>query len=161
MNRDIALAQEGLLRAKQLYEDILLVTIQQKQLMDAEDEQDWPMEAILDLQNKRQQMMQQIDELDSAEGFITCPDPQQSGNNVVGRTGQMDSDNYFLQETMAQIHKTILDIQTIELSCQAKMEEARQTIKGKITRTRENKKAQVAYNQRNSYESAWFIDKKR
>lgn len=147
MNRDIVPAREGLLKEKQLYEDLLLISIRQKQLMDAEDEESWPLESILELQDKRQEIMQQIDEVKLMEGLNT----DQRYNS------QPDSDD---KETMAQIRKIILEIQAIELSCQARLEEAKRIIKGKISRVRENKKAQIAYKQMNSYESAWFFDKK-
>jgi len=147
MNRDIVPAREGLLKAKQLYEDLLLISIRLKQLMDAEDEESWPLESILELQDKRQEIMQQIDEVELVEGLYS----DQRYNS------QADNDD---KETMAQIRKIILDIQAIELSCQARLEEAKRIIKDKITRVRENKKAQIAYNHMNSYESAWFFDKK-
>ncbi len=147
MNRDIVPAREGLLKAKQLYEDLLLISIRLKQLMDAEDEESWPLESIMELQDKRQEIMQQIDEVELVEGLYS----DQRYNS------QADNDD---KETMAQIRKIILDIQAIELSCQARLEEAKRIIKDKITRVRENKKAQIAYNHMNSYESAWFFDKK-
>jgi len=147
MNRDIVPAREGLLKAKQLYEDLLLISIRLKQLMDAEDEESWPLESIMELQDKRQEIMQQIDEVELVEGLYS----DQRYNS------QADNDD---KETMAQIRKIILEIQAIELSCQARLEEAKRIIKDKITRVRENKKAQIAYNHMNSYESAWFFDKK-
>jgi len=136
---------EKLLQAKQFYEDILAVAIQLKQLMESENEQTWPMAAIMELQDERQKIMQRIDELDSVAEMIRYADQKQLTNNVI----------------IEQIRKTVLDIQAVDRNCQAKLEEGKRKTKGKILKIRQNKKAQAAYNQTGNYSSAWFFDKKK
>ena len=136
---------ERLLRAKQFYEDILAVAIQMQQLMESENEQIWPMAKIMKLQDKRQDIMQRIDELDSSGESLAFSDQQQLKNNTI----------------MSQIREIIMEIQEVDRSCRVKLEEGKRKTKGKIMRARESKKAQIAYNQGGNYASACFIDKKR
>lgn len=145
MNTNRDHESEKLFRAKQFYEDILAVAIQMQQLMESENEQTWSMEKIMQLQDKRQDIMQCIDELDSSGEAHEYSDQQQLGMNDI----------------IEQIRKLILDIQAVDCSCQVKLEDGKRQTKGKIMRVRENEKAQNAYNQGGNYASACFIDKKR
>lgn len=156
MNGDFASKRENLLRIKRLYKDLLLLALRQQQIMESADAQVWPMQSILELQNQRQAIMQRIDELDCAGELMKLS--SWTGANTGGED-QTEPGNE--KEILAQIRKTMLAIQTVELNCQQQMEKAQQIMRKKIAQTRDNKKAHLAYNQSGSYSSAWFFDKKR
>lgn len=160
MEKDIQSWQDQLTRAKNLYELMRELSIRQKELLEPEDELDWPMEVMLKLQNERQEIMQRIEDLD----YLRVSNFSKSSPLTAFAAGDakpLAEDEPLCQEMVEQIRKIILDIQAVDFSCKAKIEMAMPKIAGKISQTRENKKAELAYSQGNMNTSAWFFDKKQ
>lgn len=137
MTSNDLLRQEQLEVIKHLYENLLEISIQQKALLEQGTEESWDMDILLDLMNQRQKIIRQIDE-------------QPAG----------DCQTYD-QQMVEPIIQIIQRIQAMDKSCQGRLETARQKISSKLAQTRENKKAQLAYDQGDVYNSAWFFDKKQ
>ena len=140
--------QESLHTIKMLYEDILELSIRQNQLLEPGQEISWPMEAMFKLKDERQDIMQHIDEMDAFFGSSPASLPLYA-------TGGGDL------EILLQMRNIIQAIEVNDHICQDSLEEGKQKMMSKLSSTRENKKAQIAYTQEDVYAPAWFFDKKK
>ncbi len=140
--------QESLLVIKRLYENILEISVRQKQLLEPDQEISWPMDLIFELQDERQEIMKRIDELDSFFG---------SGSS----SPSLATDTKLYREILLQMRSILRAIDANDHSCQDRLEDAMQKMMSKLSQTRENKKAQAAYIQDDVYAPAWFFDKKQ
>ncbi|CQB52004.1 Flagellar protein FliT [Syntrophomonas zehnderi OL-4] len=141
---------ENLLQARRLFEDIYMISAKQKSLLEAENEELWPLETILELLDERQKIINLIEKLD----YLPTPSSDQSlsPNQATGQAMN--------NQIMDEIQALIKNIQTNDAICQDKMQKAMPVIMNKLNKTRENKKAQLAYDQGEVLNSAWFIDQK-
>lgn len=143
-------ATAKLLEARGLFEDIYAISEKQRSLLEPENEELWPLDTVLELLDERQKIINHIEKLDYL--------PAQSGgqspllNQATGQT----MNNRILDE----IQVLIKNIQANDAICRDKMQKAMPVIMDKLNKTRENKKAQLAYDQGEVLNSAWFIDQK-
>lgn len=136
--------QKSLLIIQGFFEDMLNISIQQKKLLESDQEISWRMDTMLDLQDKRQKIMQRIDELNIFFG---------------SDSDYLASDANSYQDVLQQIKNVIMAIDINDHYCQDKLEKGKQKMMSKLSQVRENKKAQVAYMQEDVNEPAWFFDK--
>jgi hypothetical protein len=155
-NNDV---QEALPIIQGLFEDMLEISFQQKQLLESDQEISWPMDAMLELQDKRQDIMQRLDELNFFFGTESKLSSLELWADGGGDCSASDVDN--CRDMLQQIKNVIMAIDINDHCCQEKLEKGKQKMMSKLSQVRENKKAQVAYIQEDAYEPAWFFDKKK
>lgn len=147
MNRKMDERLEILKKIKGLFGDILGISTQQLGILEQEEEQAWSMDVILDLLDNRQHLLERIEELDSIlKTSLENP--------------QVDFNQELYGILQAQIHTVIKEIQANDLIIQTRMEKGMQMMSSKLSQTRENKKAQLAYDHGGVCTPAWFFDKK-
>ncbi|PKM76225.1 MAG: hypothetical protein CVU90_13335 [Firmicutes bacterium HGW-Firmicutes-15] len=156
MEMDVHCGQETLLVIKRLYEDMLEISVRQKQLLESDQEISWSMDLMFELQDERQEIMQRIDELDSFFGSGSS-----SPDSLTNSTSGLATYTKLYREILLQMRSIIRAIEANDHSCQDRLEDAMQKMMSKLSQVKENKKAQVAYNQEDVYAPAWFFDKKQ
>lgn len=146
MNRDYDEQLATLKEIRGFLGDILVISTQELEILEQEDEQAWPMDTIHELLDSRQQIIERIDELDSL-----------LKNGTINST--INQELYgVLQENIRSVIQNIL---ANDAKIQSKLKVGMRTMTNKITQTRENKKAQLAYDREDINTSAWFFDKKQ
>ncbi|MDD4802940.1 MAG: hypothetical protein PHF24_08360 [Syntrophomonas sp.] len=160
MEMDVNRKQETLLKIKSLYENMLAISIRQKQILSPGQELSWSMDLMHKLQDERQGIMQQIDAVDTFFGSGSSePGAPQYVSAEEGTLGGEDI-NYY-KEMMIQLRAIISAIEDNDHNCQDRMEEGVRLIKVKLSQLKQSKEAQIAYDQGDFYDSAWFFDKRK
>ncbi len=143
---------------KQHYEQMLYISVQQKELLEKGSEETWELDRLLELMQVRQEIIRQIDEI----APLKEPVQKQPAFLSDSPAGQSDAgDKQVYQQVMEEIRHSIVAIQTNDNSCRDRLEKAMQVVAHKLSQIKNNQKAQMAYDQGDVYAPAWFIDKKQ
>lgn len=151
--------QKALLIIQGLFEDMLEISIQQKKLLESDQEISWPMDAMFELQDKRQDIMQRLDEVNAFFGPESKMSSLELWVNDGGDCSARDVNS--CRDILQQTKNVMMAIDINDHYCQEKLEKGKQTMMSKLSQVRKNKKAQVAYAQEDVYAPAWFFDKKK